>query len=138
MVLGSPCCCCAQALEPSEKEVLEHMMEVATARRAAIMELTENGFLEREKARRDERKAERMEAMGGGASEDDDGGDEADEEDGDEPAAYAAPSPLPPTAAKQGKLKGSGSPGKKKSAGQSGGAHGGASAVSPGPVARRC
>ena len=34
-------------LEPNEEEVLDRLHEVASARRAALLELTENGFLER-------------------------------------------------------------------------------------------
>jgi ATP-dependent RNA helicase DDX49/DBP8 len=53
------------ALEPDEDEVLASLHEVASARRAALLELTESGFLEKEKQRRAERKAERLAAEDG-------------------------------------------------------------------------
>ena len=49
-----------ETLDLPEDEVLTALGEVGTARRTAILELTENGFLEREKERRDKRKAARL------------------------------------------------------------------------------
>lgn len=49
-------------LEPDEAQVLELMNEVASARRTALLQLTDNGFLEKEKQRRAKRKEQREEA----------------------------------------------------------------------------
>lgn len=49
-----------ETLELAEDEVLGSLHEVASARRVAILELTENGFLEKEKARMAKRKRERL------------------------------------------------------------------------------
>ena len=98
-------------LEPTESEVLDKLQQVATARRAAVIELTENGFLEREKARREERKAERL---GGGESAEDAEAEEAAEEEEDaededeealEPVALPSTSSDRPTAQKKNKNK---------------------------------
>ena len=71
-------------LEPNEAEVLDKLHEVASARRAALLELTENGFLEREKERRAEKKALRLaSAAAGGAGGEIDGEGGAEEGDGD-------------------------------------------------------
>jgi len=43
-----------------ESEVLSALNEVASARRTAVLELTENGFLEREKERKKRRKEDRL------------------------------------------------------------------------------
>ncbi len=59
-----------ETLEPDEESVLKLLQKVATARRAAIMTLDENGFLEREKERRQKRKMERLESAGGLIEED--------------------------------------------------------------------
>jgi len=45
-----------------EDVVLAALGEVASARRSAVLELTENGFLDREKERRQKRKQEREDA----------------------------------------------------------------------------
>ena len=63
------------AYEPEESDVLESLQEVATARRTAVLELTENGFLEREKERRAERKKVRLANEG-------EEGEEGEDEDG--------------------------------------------------------
>ena len=62
------------ALEPPEDDVMRTLHEVAAARRAAVLELTESGFLEKEKERKAARKAARAE---GGADGDGDGDEEA-------------------------------------------------------------
>ena len=71
-------------LEPNEEEVLDRLHEVASARRAALLELTENGFLEREKERRAERKAMREEAEGKDEDDEEDEDDDEDEDDEEE------------------------------------------------------
>ena len=70
-----------QPHEPAEAEVLKALPEVASARREALIALTESGFLERDKERRSGRKAEREEAEGGagGGAEGGDGGEGAGE-----------------------------------------------------------
>ena len=73
-----------------ESEVLSALNEVASARRTAVLELTENGFLEREKERKKKRKDERLqdeeegdeegEGEGADAPEEARGSEELDEE----------------------------------------------------------
>jgi hypothetical protein len=70
-------------------QVLERLHEVASARRAATLELTDNGFLEKEKARRAERKAQRL-AADGEAEEEEDEDEDKDEDDDDEGAGGSA------------------------------------------------
>lgn len=68
-----------EPLEPEEAEVLEMLHDVASARRVALLELTQSGFLEKEKARR----SKKREAREGTE-------DPAPAEDGpDEPASIA-------------------------------------------------
>ena len=55
-----------QTLELDEPPVLALLPEVASARRAALMELQESGFIEREKARRSQKRQARAEAQGAG------------------------------------------------------------------------
>lgn len=75
-----------ETVEPDEAEVLKLLPEVASARRAAIMELNDNGFLEREKARRRKKREQQLESAGGLIEED--GLDELwEEEHGGEAAA---------------------------------------------------
>ena len=97
------------ALELDEEAVLSRLHEVASARRAALLELTDNGFLEKEKERRAERKAQRLGAEADGA-DDADGGEESAEDDDDEKGAEeeALMAPAMPRGG------GSGSSGKKK------------------------
>ena len=55
-----------QTLELDEPPVLALLPEVASARRAALMDLQESGFIEREKARRSQKRQARAEAQGAG------------------------------------------------------------------------
>ena len=48
-----------EPLEPEEAQVLEMLHDVASARRVALLELTQNGFLEKEKARRSKKREAR-------------------------------------------------------------------------------
>jgi len=64
-------------LEPDEAQVLRLMNEVASARRTALMQLTDNGFLEREKERRARRKEQREEGAEEEHDEEDEPGDGA-------------------------------------------------------------
>ena len=45
------------------------LQEVASARRVALLEVTDNGFLEKEKARRAQKRQQRLDAAGGGDAE---------------------------------------------------------------------
>lgn len=72
------------ANEPNEADVLDSLPEVATARRTAVLELTENGFLEREKERRAERKEARQLNADAGEDDDQDQGEEAASKDNDD------------------------------------------------------
>ena len=80
-----------------EGEVLSALNEVASARRTAVLELTENGFLEREKDRKQKRKDERLDGKeeeleeGGYAGPDGGGVEAADVEDVEEAAAATSP-----------------------------------------------
>lgn len=56
-----------EALEPDEGEVLKMLAEVASARRVAMLELTD--FLEKEKARRVQKRQQRMAEAGGDVDE---------------------------------------------------------------------
>eukprot|EP00316_Scyphosphaera_apsteinii_P004306 CAMPEP_0119349990 /NCGR_PEP_ID=MMETSP1333-20130426/109831_1 /TAXON_ID=418940 /ORGANISM="Scyphosphaera apsteinii, Strain RCC1455" /LENGTH=512 /DNA_ID=CAMNT_0007362597 /DNA_START=170 /DNA_END=1708 /DNA_ORIENTATION=- len=47
-------------LEPPEDKVLDLLVEVASAHRAALLDLTDNGFLQREKARRAKKRQEQL------------------------------------------------------------------------------
>ena len=58
-----------EAFEPDEGEVLKMLAEVASARRVAMLELTDNGFLEKEKARRIQKRQQRMADAGGDVDE---------------------------------------------------------------------
>lgn len=71
-------------LEVKEADVLETLQEVATARRTAMLELTENGFLEKEQARRAERRAAARAAEGEGEEGNDDDDDNDEDDDVDE------------------------------------------------------
>ena len=53
------------ACEPPEQDVLRLLNEVASARREALLALTENGFLEKEKERRAKKAAEAKEVCAG-------------------------------------------------------------------------
>ena len=55
-----------EPLEPEEAEVLEMLHDVASARRVALLELTQSGFLEKEKTRRS-KKREALEGTEGPA-----------------------------------------------------------------------
>ena len=50
-------------------QVLQMLQEVASARRVALLELTDNGFLEKEKARRVQKRQQRMAEAGGDVDE---------------------------------------------------------------------
>lgn len=59
-----------EPLEPEEAEVLEMLHDVASARRVALLELTQSGFLEKEKTRRS-KKREALEGTEGPAPAED-------------------------------------------------------------------
>ena len=65
-------------------QVLQMLQEVASARRVALLELTDNGFLEKEKARRAQKRQQRLEEAGGadGGSRDEGAGAAAAAESG--------------------------------------------------------
>jgi len=60
------------ACELPEDEVLAQLTEVASARRTALLQLTDNGFLEKEKERRAKKHADRMDADAAAGEGDDD------------------------------------------------------------------